>query len=326
LSAANDQHKELRLRTLPEGFQSIFTDCGEVALHVVHNARAVRQDGSLDDDREPLVLLHGFPEYWACWRPVMEALPGKYLILVPDQRGYNRSDAPPLTQSYAPKKLVSDLLALTSNLIGGRHFLLAGHDWGAAVAYAAAMAAPERIKALVIINGVHPLPFQKALAEDPAQQAASQYFHYLRAEGAEERLSENGYRRLFGMFEKFSPAPWLSAQLRADYVEAWSQPGRLEAMLNWYRASPILVPKPGETLGKVPLLAADPERFQILMPHLLIFGMRDVALQPSSHRTLGQFAPKLERLEIGDGDHWILHTHGERIAREIDGFIGRLSG
>ncbi len=60
------------LQNLPQGFQSAFSDCGEVRLHFVHNAAATLPDGALDDDRTPIIFLHGFPEYWAAWKPVLQ--------------------------------------------------------------------------------------------------------------------------------------------------------------------------------------------------------------------------------------------------------------
>jgi len=307
--------------SLPEGFRSGFTDCGEVRLHVVHNARSVRSDGLLDDPRDPVIFLHGFPEYWAGWRPVMERLAADFLVIAPDQRGYNLSDAPQKVSDYSARKLVSDMLAMACNLIGSRKFHLAGHDWGAAVAYALAIAVPERVRTLTIVNGVHPVPFQKAIVEDPEQQAASQYFHILKAPGSALRMSEDGFRRTFSMFEKFSNTSWLTDEDRAGYRRAWSMPGRLEAMLNWYRASPIIVPRPGEAAPPTPLKDAGPERFTVAAPHLLIWGIRDQALRPSSTAGLERFAPGLRRVEIADGDHWSIHTHADRIAGEMAKFI-----
>lgn len=312
------------MQNLPQGFQSTFTDCGEVRLHVVHNAAATNPDGSLDDPRRPLIFLHGFPEFWAGWRPVMEALGEKYLVLAPDQRGYNLSDAPQKVADYTVKKLVSDILALSSNLLGSRKFVAAGHDWGASVAYGLAFGVPERLAGLAIVNGVHPLVFQRALIEDTRQAEASQYIHYLRSPEAGERLAQDGFRRTFGMFEKFSAAPWLDEGWREQYRQAWSQPGRLNGMLNWYRASPMVIPVSGEATPDAPLLGTDRDRFVVKAPHLLIWGQKDVALQTASREGLERFAPRLEVVEIEDGDHWVIHTHGKQIASEIDRFVSAL--
>ncbi len=309
------------LQNLPQGFHSTFSDCGEVRLHVVHNARATRPDGMLDDSRTPIIFLHGFPEYWAGWKPVMRELARDYLLIAPDQRGYNLSDAPQRISDYAAKKLVSDLLALSSNLIGNRRFVLAGHDWGASVAYAAAIAVPERLKALVIVNGVHPVLFQKALVEDSDQMAASQYFHYLRANEATEKMAQDDFRRTFGMLERFSSVNWLDEDERRGYRRAWAQPGRLNAMLNWYRASPIVVPVEGQPVPPTPLKDGGPDRFGISAPHLVVWGMQDSALLPVCRKGLPRFAPRLSVVEIPDAGHWIIHTHGQKVAAEIRAFV-----
>ena len=163
-----------------------------------------------------------------------------------------------------------------------------------------------------------------ALIEDPEQRDSSQYFHILRSPDAGQRMSEDGFRRTFSMFEKFSATPWLDDDRRAMYRRAWSMPGRLNAMLNWYRASPIIVPRPGEPVPPTPLKDAPPERFTVEAPHLLIWGQGDVALRASSTEGLERFAPLLRRVAIPQGDHWVIHTHGKQIAAEMAAFISEI--
>ncbi len=141
---------------------------------------------------------------------------------------------------------------------------------------------------------------------------------------AAAKLTEDGSSRLFGMFEKFSPAKWLTPELRRQYAAAWGQPNRLEAMLNWYRASPIVVPQNGQPMPDAPLARAPMQRFHVTMPHLLLWGDADIALLLSSTAGLEAFAPKLQRVALKRADHWLLHTHGERIAQEIARFADSL--
>ena len=201
-----------------------------------------------DPDAPLMLFLHGFPEYSGAWDEVLPAFAGSYHAVAPDQRGYAGSSKPEGLEAYRVKELVRDVLGLGERFSPGRPFVLVAHDWGASVAYATAMAAPARISRLVIINGVHPGPFQRALLEDDAQRQASSYMHYLRDPRAEERLSANSFEKLMGMLVRFGPQPWLTPEKRAGYLEAWSPPGALTGMLNWYRASPLLVPKPGEAI------------------------------------------------------------------------------
>lgn len=306
---------------LPKGFRSEFADCGAVRLHVVTN----RMGGdSVADTRRPVVFLHGFPEYWIAWAPVFQLLADEFLVIASDQRGFNLSDAPQAVGEYRAGLLVGDLLAVADKLLGQRRFLLAGHDWGASVAYAVAMARPDRICGLFVANGVHPVPFQRAILDDPEQRLASQYIRYLRQADAAQKLAEDGFRRTFGMFEKFSRAPWLDAQLRAAYARAWSRPGRLNAMLNWYRASPLVVPLPGEEAPASPLLQLPPGELAVHVPHALAWGARDIALRASARAGLERFCADLTSIELPEADHWVLHTHAERLAAEIRRFAQRL--
>ena len=299
---------------LPEGFHSRYIDADGIRLHVVHNQQA-------NDQRPAIVFLHGFPEFWIAWREVFVKLAHDYQIIAPDQRGFNLSDAPADPKAYATRNMVGDLMAVAGCLIGDKPFILAGHDWGASVSYAAAINYPQRISKLIIANGVHPVCFQEALIDDPAQRLASQYFHKLTASEAPVRMSENNFARTFSMFEKFSSSPWLTNELRAEYIEAWSQPGRLAAMLHWYRSSPIVVPLPDEIAPIPPLYAGSPERFSISVPHLLIWGQKDQALLSSSNKRLGEFAGQMVRKNLSEADHWLLHTHADEIAMLIRDFI-----
>ena len=134
----------------------------------------------------PLILfLHGFPEYSGAWDEVLPAFADAFHAVAPDQRGYALSSKPEGLEAYRIKQLVRDILGLGEQLSPGRPFVVVAHDWGASVGYATAIAAPNRIAKLVVVNGVHPGPFQHALVEDEAQRKASAYIHYLRDPKAE---------------------------------------------------------------------------------------------------------------------------------------------
>ena len=269
-----------------------------------------------------LLFLHGFPEYSGAWDEVLPAFAGTFHAVAPDQRGYARSSKPAGLEAYRVKHLVRDILALGEHYSPGRPFVLVGHDWGASVAYATAIAAPARVAKLVVINGVHPGPFQRALIEDGGQRKASAYMHFLRSPEAEAELSANAFEKLLGMLSLFGPQPWLTPRKRAGYLEARGQPGALTAMLNWYRAAPIVVPKEGETvdLAKVPKL--DPAQLRVRMPHLVIWGMDDRALLPVARATLADYCDALTVREIPGADHWIVHQKADEMIDLIRGFLG----
>lgn len=277
------------------------------------------------DPGAPLLLcLHGFPEYWGAWRDVMPLLAKRFRVVAPDQRGYGKSSKPPGVDAYRTRHLVSDIAALADHLSPHRPLLLFGHDWGASVAYAYAFRHADRLSGLIIANGVHPVTFQRAIIEDPQQRAASQYMSRLREAGFEERMRENGFARTLNMIEGFSAAGWIDTAAREAYVEAWSGEDTMRAMLNWYRASPVLVPAadvPAEALaGKVPLLDLPPETVRVRMPHLLIWGEQDQALRPSCRDGLDRFVPDLTLRTTPDAGHWILHERPEEVAEAVLGW------
>lgn len=289
-------------------------DLGEVTLYC---AAAGEKDAPL------VVCLHGFPEFWVAWSGVMDGLADAFRVVAPDQRGYNLSSKPEGVDAYRAAKMVADLDALAGQLSPGRPFVLAGHDWGASVGYAYALARPERLSALVIANGVHPAAFQRAIFDDPDQRAASQYIEWLRAPGSETLLAEDGYRRLLNMLEGFSRTEWMTPALRTGYLEAWSRPGAMRAMVDWYRASPIMVPSPGEPPGASKVLAMPDEALTVRVPHLVIWGEEDAALRPSCLDGLARYAPDLSVVRVPDAGHWLLHEKAEEVARIIRGYLAR---
>lgn len=279
---------------------------------------------ALGDSKAPLILfLHGFPEYSGAWDEVLPAFAKSFHAVAPDQRGYFRSSKPEGVEAYRVKNLVRDILALGDHFSPGRPYALVAHDWGASVGYATAIAAPNRIAKLAVINGVHPGPFQRALVEDEAQRKASAYMHYLRDPQAEERLSANTFEKLLGMLSRFGPQPWLTPEKRSSYVEAWSPPGALTGMLNWYRASPLLVPHPGEDVDVGKAMKLDPAQLRVRMPHLVIWGMNDQALLPVSRATLGDYCDDLTVREIKDADHWVVHQKTDMVIGYLRDFLER---
>ncbi|MDH4324378.1 MAG: alpha/beta hydrolase, partial [Betaproteobacteria bacterium] len=149
----------------------------------------------------PLMLfLHGFPEYWAMWRPMLEHFGTRgWCAAAPDLRGYNLSEKPAAVEAYRAKHLMADVLALADHYAKDK-FVLVAHDWGGAVAWGVAIAHPERLQKLVMLNSPHPYLFWRELCNNPAQQKASEYMRFFRLAKAERVLSENGYARLLGAF------------------------------------------------------------------------------------------------------------------------------
>src|SRR5690242_11508884 len=192
-----------------------------------------------------IIFLHGFPEFWYEWKNQLAEFSKDHEAVAPDMRGYNLSDKPQPLDQYAMPALVEDIRALAHELSHGRKFTLVAHDWGGAVAWAFAIAHPEMLDKLVIINAPHPGVFAKLLASDPKQQQASQYMLMFRSEKAEAMLSANNYA---GLVNAVLGAGLKNGVFTEDdkqaYIKAWSQPGALTGCLNYYRANRVGPPSP----------------------------------------------------------------------------------
>ena len=104
----------------------------------------------------PVVLLHGFPDSGRLWRHQVPALAGAgFQVIVPDLRGYGRSDKPGAVEAYSMSLLAGDVAAILADLEIGRAHIV-GHDWGAALAWALAALAPGRVDHLVVLSVGHP--------------------------------------------------------------------------------------------------------------------------------------------------------------------------
>ncbi len=261
----------------------------------------------------PLMLfLHGFPEYWAMWRPLVEHFGARgWCAAAPDLRGYNLSEKPAALEAYRAKHLVADVLALAAHYTKDK-FVLVAHDWGGAVAWGVAIAHPERLAQLVILNAPHPYLFWRELCHNPAQQKASEYMNFFRLAKAERVLSENGYARLLGAFSD------LDEDARKSLVEAWSQPGALTGGLNYYRASPMHPPSADDPGAKK--LQLKPEDSIVKGPTLVVWGERDTALLPGCIDGLDEVVPDLKLVRVPEASHWIARERTSQVIGEIEAF------
>ena len=137
----------------------------------------------------PIVMLHGFPDCWYTWRHQMAALSeAGYRVAAPDLRGYNLSDKPKGIENYGMKALLGDVAAVI-RAEGREGAVIAGHDWGGAIAWQFATRRPELTEKLVILNLPHLTGLPRELAENPAQREAIAYTRFFQRDRALERLS-----------------------------------------------------------------------------------------------------------------------------------------
>jgi pimeloyl-ACP methyl ester carboxylesterase len=281
-------------------------------LHETVEANGLKFHVAREGDGPLMLFLHGFPEYWAMWQPMLEHFGARgWCAAAPDLRGYNLSEKPAAVEAYKAKHLVADVLALAAQYTKEK-FVLVAHDWGGAVAWSVAIAHPERLSKLVMLNSPHPYIFWRELCESPAQQKASEYMRFFRLAKAERVLSENGYARLLGAFAELDEAT------RRSLVEAWSQPGALTGGLNYYRASALY--PPGEDDPGARKLQLKPEDFLVRVPTLVLWGMRDTALLPGCLDGLEAVVPELKIVRVPEASHWIARERTDLVIGAIEAF------
>ncbi len=260
-------------------------------------------------DGPPVVLLHGFPEFWYGWRHQIPALvDAGYRVIVPDQRGYNRSDKPRGVGAYAVDTLAADAVGLLDAL-GYDRAKFVGHDWGAVVLWEALGRHAERIERAVPMNVPHRAVFERFLTRNPRQMLKSWYMISFQI----PRLSEWAYRAadwraLRWMMDTSNREDTFTEADLERYRAAWSRPGAFTAMLNWYRAL---------VRGDVddPPTPVEPET-------MLVWGTRDPYLleamaQPSVDLCANG---RLER--ITDATHWVQHERPGRVNDLLIEFFG----
>lgn len=272
---------------------------GDVGLHAV---AAGPEDGLV------VVLLHGFPEFWYSWHKQIEPLAAAgFRVIVPDQRGYNLSSKPAGVPAYALTELVSDVIAIADQL-GQEKIFLAGHDWGAAVAWSAALLHPQRIAKLAILNVPHPSVMRKFLRTRPRQLLRSWYMFFFQLPWLPEALfSAFNFRAGSRSLLRSSRAGTFSAEAFDQYRAAWSQPGALTAMINWYRA-----------------LFRTRIKFQnktVRVPTRILWGERDdFLLTEMAHESL-RYCTSAELFTFANATHWLQHEEPGRVSELLIDFF-----
>jgi len=227
------------------------------------------------ENGQPVFLLHGFPEFWRAWKNQIEPLANTgYRVIVPDQRGYNLSDKPNGVRSYQMDTLVKDVLGLI-NALGYEQVHLIGHDWGGMVAWSLAMRHPERLHKLAILNAPHPSVIGNILRRgDPDQLRRSWYIFAFQIPWLPEYfLRKNNWQGAARVLRASGRLDTFTDEDIQEYKQAWSQPGAMTAMINWYRAMARAMIR-----RRRPKTRGDS---RVRVPVLLLWGMQDQAL---SHR------------------------------------------
>ena len=289
--------------TDPEGVVLERVDVGEVTL-------AVAQAGPADGP--PALLLHGFPDSHLLWRHQVAALAAAgHRVIAPDLRGFGESDRPAEVEAYRMRHLVGDVAGLLA-VLGVERTAVVGHDWGAALAWATAMALPDRVTRLAAVSVGHPAASAAAGIE---QRRASWYMLWFLFPDVAERVvpaDDWAFFRRWG---------WAGAEPGADpdcdrQVADLSRPGALASALGWYRANidpAHFVGRPAGTPTSLPRVAC---------PVLGVWSSADPFLTEAQMTGSAHFVDGLWRYErLEDVDHWVPVHAADRLSELLLDFL-----
>jgi epoxide hydrolase 4 len=307
------------------------TDAGAADHSRPFDERYVKVDGirlhCVTAGKGPLILfLHGFPEFWYEWKNQLREFGKDHLAVAPDLPGYNLSDKPSELDQYRSSVLVEDIRKLADHFRHDKKFILVGHDWGGGLAWAFAIAHPDYLQKLIIINAPHPAIFGRMLASDPQQQEASQYMFMFRSSRAEAILSADNYASLVEhVLDPLLKTGALTEADKAAYLKAWSRPGALTGGLNYYRANHLGPPAPLQVEAEIGPstneFGPDPAHMIVKVPTLVIWGEKDTSLVPRNLDGLSEFVPQLTIRRVPHGSHWVIHEEPAEVNDYIRAFI-----
>jgi len=248
-----------------------------------------------DKKAQLIVMIHGFPDFWYTWRHQMEALSKDYYVVALDLRGYNLSDKPKGLENYDMRLLVGDVAAVIKHL-GREKAIIAGHDWGGAIAWTMATYMPQMVEKLMICNLPHLRGLARELANNPQQQQNSKYAREFQQPDAHKKLTAEGLTF------------WVKdPEAKKKYIEAFNR-SDFEAMLNYYKRNYPREPYKEDTSPVV----------KIKMPVLIIHGLEDWALlAPALNNTWEWLEKDLTLVTIPGAGHFVQQDASEMVTRSM---------
>ena len=254
---------------------------------------------------EPIIMLHGFPDFWYGWKKIIFGLKDEFRLIIPDTRGINLSDKPEGDENYNLEVLVEDIKGLSEALNLGK-FTLVGHDWGGIIAWMFAEKYPELLKSLIILNAPHPKVIEKKYMTNKSQKKAAGYVFDLIKPGAEKVMMADDFKKLKGpIFKAIDDID------KDKYREAWSRPGALAAGLRYYRASVRI-----QVSRKKKLTTGI-----IKVPTLVIHGMKDTFILPAMLEGLEEYVKDLKIVRSEKGSHFVINDDPDTVILSIRDFM-----
>jgi pimeloyl-ACP methyl ester carboxylesterase len=291
------------------GIATEFVSANGIRLHYARAGRGA-----------PLVLLHGWPEFWLVWQPVMERLAGRFDLIAPDLRGFGDTEKPDAGPSDAagPDVHAADVLGLIDAL-GLARVGIACHDVGAYVAQSLARARPERCAGLFFFDCPYPGIGHRWAEAGHLIETWYQYFHQQPFAAGLVGASRGTCGTYVGHFLKH----WSHRKDAFDHVlESWidnfMKPGNLQGGFNWYVSS--------AAARRAVIEERLPAPAKIAVPACVRWGEHDPILPVRWADRLGEFFSDLDFAPMAGVGHFPHREDPDGAASAIAGFFERLGG
>ena len=269
----------------------------------------------VEGEGDPVILLHGWPEFWYSWRHQIPVLSQRYQVIVPDMRGFGYSDKP--LAGYDTRSAASDIFELAKSL-GHGHVALVAHDIGARVAFRFALDHEDAVRRMVLIDSTPPIEQLGPQAPSVVRERWHSYFHqqFDLPEKLIEGREEVYLRHIFRDW-CINKYPLSDAEI-AEYVKAYSQPGALRGGFSYYRAAAYQDP---------PDWQADADR-KLSIPLLFLFGVRRARTAERMgsgplEEAWRKFFPNAEGRHMGNYGHFLQWETPNAVNRELLDFLSR---
>jgi pimeloyl-ACP methyl ester carboxylesterase len=258
---------------------------------------------------KPVLLLHGFPEFWYSWRHQLPALShAGFRAIAPDLRGYNESERPTSVVCYRTKTLVTDIVKLIEELKCGPVYLV-GHDWGGLIAWRLAASHSHLVRKLIVLNAAHPAAFRRELRRNWRQWIKSHYVLFFQLPWLPERmirakdfaLLERGWRT-----QPVNPDAFTGTDIQ-EYKQAFEK--GISGPLNYYRAAFRFS---SDLFGSPQIVS---------VPTLVIWGAQDTFMSASVNDYLHHWVPTLVVKTIPDASHWVQNDVPEKVNTLLIDFL-----
>jgi pimeloyl-ACP methyl ester carboxylesterase len=284
---------------------------GPVGQHREVNLGRVRLHCVEAGSGPPVLLLHGFPEFWYSWRHQLPALAAAgFRTLAPDLPGYNLSSKPRGVGSYRVEALVEDLVGFIRST-GHDRAVVVGHDWGGVLAWHLAAFHPEHVERLVVLNAPHPAAYRRELGSADQRNRSWYVFFFQLPLLPELFLRRGSFSILDNLLRRGTLRP--DAFTEADvalYKQALRRPGALTAALNYYRAA----------LRRGWRRDARLEQ-PLRVPTLVVWGDEDAFLSPRLLEGLEKWAPGVRIERLAGVSHWVQNDAPEQVNRLLLSFL-----